>query len=108
MRGAIRRPEFEGQFQVFLYDLAQAEALRTYFVEAGITEDVTLVPVIEAGIMDVTREGRNGGDKIDTSVQAGRAEKKRADAAARQRRSRARKRAANGVARRGAGRPSKV
>ena len=107
MRGAVRRPDFAGRYEVYLYDLEQAEALRSYLVGEGITGDVTLVPVIEAQIMDVHRETSNFG-RAETSVQVGRAEKRRADAAGRQRRRRKRQRTENGVEPRGPGRPRKV
>jgi hypothetical protein len=55
MRGIIRRPEYDGDYDVYVYDLAQAEDLKRYLREVGITNRVELVPVHEAGIMDVVR-----------------------------------------------------
>jgi hypothetical protein len=55
MRGAIRRPDFGGRYDVYLYDLQQAEALRSYLEETGVTGHVELIPEIDAGIMDVQR-----------------------------------------------------
>ncbi len=54
-RGAARNPDFGGDYDIYLYSLDQAEALATYLTEMGVGT-VELVPVDEAGIMDVTRE----------------------------------------------------
>jgi len=56
MRGAIRRPDYAGTYDIYLYDLAQAQDLEAYLRGIGIT-DLELVPVVEAGIMDVVRPG---------------------------------------------------
>ena len=61
MRGIIRRPEYDGDYDVYVYDLAQAEDLKRYLSESGITNQVELVPVHEAGIMDVVRPERQRG-----------------------------------------------
>jgi len=57
MRGAIRRPEFAGSYDVHLYSLDQAEELKRYLVENDIADasDVAIVPVVDAGIMNVER-----------------------------------------------------
>ncbi|MFC4172994.1 hypothetical protein ACFOYU_13135 [Microvirga sp. GCM10011540] len=55
MRGAIRRPDFDGAYDVHLYSLDQAEVLKKYLIENGVTDDVAVTPVSEAGIMDVRR-----------------------------------------------------
>ena len=55
LRGALRRFDFGGEYRVYLYDLHQAEALAAYLEQEGIAT-VELVPVEEAGIMDVERE----------------------------------------------------
>lgn len=57
MRGAIRDPDFDGSYEVYLYNKDQAEALASYLVRKGITvEDrVEISPVTEAGIMEVAR-----------------------------------------------------
>jgi hypothetical protein len=52
MRGIVRRPDYGGDYDVYVYDLAQAESLKGYLVATGITDSVELVPVHEAGIMD--------------------------------------------------------
>jgi hypothetical protein len=57
LRGALRKPDFDGEYRVYLYDLHQAEALAAYLEQEGIAL-VELVPVDEAGIMDVEREKR--------------------------------------------------
>ncbi len=56
MRGAIRRPDYAGAYDIYLYDLAQAQDLEAYLRGIGIA-DLELVPVVEAGIMDVVRPG---------------------------------------------------
>ena len=55
MRGIIRRPDHDGYYHIYVYDVAQAEDLKRYLGESGITDRVKLVPVHEAGIMDVVR-----------------------------------------------------
>jgi hypothetical protein len=52
MRGAIRRPDFGGEYNVYLYDRTQALALEQYLRKHRITDDVTLVGIHEAGILD--------------------------------------------------------
>jgi hypothetical protein len=52
LRGIVRRPDYGGDYDVYVYDLAQAESLKGYLVATGITDSVELVPVHEAGIMD--------------------------------------------------------
>lgn len=56
MRGAIRRPDFDGEYDVFLYDQAQAEDLAEYLLKIGIV-DVEVGPVEGLDIMDVVRPG---------------------------------------------------
>jgi hypothetical protein len=55
MRGAIRRPEFNGTYDVYVYDIEQAQALAHYFCENKVTDDVVLEAVVEAGILDYER-----------------------------------------------------
>lgn len=57
LRGALRRPDFGGEYRVYLYDLHQADVLAAYLEQEGIAT-VELVPVDEAGIMNVEREKR--------------------------------------------------
>ena len=54
-RGAIRDGSFGGTYEVFLYSEQQAQRLHAYLVKSGITDDVELVPVVEAGLMDEER-----------------------------------------------------
>jgi hypothetical protein len=56
MRGAIRRPDYAGTYDIYLYDLAQTQDLEAYMRGIGIA-DLEVVPVVEAGIMDVVRPG---------------------------------------------------
>lgn len=53
-RGAIRDIDFSGVYDVHVYDEVQATSLRDRLLAGGY-DDVTLVPVPEAGIMDVVR-----------------------------------------------------
>jgi hypothetical protein len=55
MRGAIRMAEFDGIYSIYLYDHWQAETLGRMLREEGITDEVTLEPLVEAGILDVER-----------------------------------------------------
>ena len=55
LRGALRRSDFGGEYRMYLYDLHQAKALAAYLEQEGIAT-VELMPVEEAGIMDVERE----------------------------------------------------
>lgn len=56
LRGALRRPDYAGAYDIYLYDLVQAQDLEAYLRGIGIA-DLELVPVVEAGIMDVVRPG---------------------------------------------------
>ncbi|MDP4006719.1 hypothetical protein [Methylobacterium sp. NEAU K] len=53
-RGAIRDPNYSGDYAVYLYDHGQAERLRNRLIGAGYT-DVVTEPVVMAGILDVVR-----------------------------------------------------
>jgi hypothetical protein len=77
LRGALRRPDFDGEYKVYLYDLHQAEALAAYLEQEGIAS-VEFVPVEEAGIMDVEREkpGRKRVE-LDESSKAERDQRRR-------------------------------
>jgi hypothetical protein len=57
MRGSIRCPEFNGRYDIYVYDLAQAEVVRDYLAENGIS-DVELIGLDAVGIMDVERPVR--------------------------------------------------
>ncbi|CAO4151856.1 DEAD/DEAH box helicase family protein [Methylorubrum extorquens] len=61
LRGAIRDPSYDGDYDVYLYSRDQAEALRDYLASANITDRVEVQPVAEAGIMDVMRPQRSSG-----------------------------------------------
>jgi len=109
MRGAIRRPDYGGDYDFYVYDRAQAEDFEAYLKENGISECVELVPVHEAGIMDVIRpQPRSTRTTRQPSVASTKA--RRNEDADRKRQDRARtkeKAIANGTYR-GPGRPSKV
>ena len=42
MRGALRRPDFGGRYDVHVYSLDQAQEAERYLIEAEITTDVEL------------------------------------------------------------------
>jgi hypothetical protein len=90
-RGALRDPQAQGGvFDVYLYDGYQATQLATYIHDnnLGIAE---LVPVVEAGIMDVARETKRAGGKSRRAATARRnrrmtvEERREADRARKQR-----------------------
>ena len=56
-RGDLRNPNATGDYHVYLYDRYQAEALADYLTEHGFGM-VELVPVEEAGLLDMQRPGR--------------------------------------------------
>jgi hypothetical protein len=88
-RGDLRNPNATGDYHIYLYSLDQAEALANYLTEHefGMVE---LVPVEEAGLLDMQRPGRGRppSDPEDARSPEERLEKKRADDAERQRRRR--------------------
>ena len=57
LRGAIRDIDYNGIYDVYLYDELQAVSLRDKLVATGITDRVALIAVEEAGVMDVVRPG---------------------------------------------------
>lgn len=52
MRGAIRRPEFGGDYDIYLYSKRQAELVAEKLRAENIGRSITLVPEAGAGIMD--------------------------------------------------------
>ncbi|SFC23660.1 hypothetical protein SAMN05428997_10560 [Bosea sp. CRIB-10] len=54
LRGALRRRDFAGDYDVYLYDQSQAEDLAGYLREIGIA-DVEVVPVEDAGTLEMVR-----------------------------------------------------
>lgn len=55
MRGAIRDPSYDGTYDIYLYDRHQAETLRDFLAGNGVSDLVELIPVDEAGLMDMKR-----------------------------------------------------
>nr|WP_276557365.1 hypothetical protein [Prosthecomicrobium hirschii] len=111
MRGALRDPGYDGTYSVYLYSLDQAEALAAYLAREGIAQ-AELVPVDEAGIMDVERPKR--GPQVKVHDERSKEERARARRDADKKR-KAQKRALDraqqeldGAARRGRGRPPKA
>jgi hypothetical protein len=88
LRGALRKPDFNDEYRVYLYDLHRAQALAAYLEQEGVAL-VELVPVEEAGIMDVEREkrGRNR-IELDERSKAEKAQRRRDADRNRKRRSR--------------------
>ncbi|MHB2210689.1 hypothetical protein [Methylobacterium sp. CM6257] len=68
-RGAIRDPDYSGDYAVYLYDHGQAERLRDRLIGAGYT-DVSTEPVTEAGILDVVRPHHSRGGKLISATAA--------------------------------------
>jgi hypothetical protein len=54
MRGAIRCPDFGGEYDIYLYDQWQAEAAKRFLESHSIT-DVEFIGLDEVGIMDEER-----------------------------------------------------
>ncbi len=112
-RGAIRDRDFGGTYEVHLYSKDQAERLQEYLVQSGITDDVRLIEVDAAGIMEVKRpepKDRSREAATDPQTLRERAERQKQSARERSKRNRDRARAvkvANGTAR-GRGRPKKA
>lgn len=95
MRGAIRNPDYAGEYDAYVYSRDQAEVLRTMLVDNGITDDVVIIPVAEAGLLDVVRPGAAGPGReraADTRSLEERREAKRAKNNEHQRQRRAAKR----------------
>lgn len=112
MRGAPRNPGFCGTYDVYLYSHDQAEMLQRYLVENGIAVEVVLVPVDEAGVMDVVRPApkRSGSASTDPLGHQQRVAKRKKTDADRQQRYRDQdvaRRKAEGTHRK-AGRPRKT
>ncbi|MCJ2094668.1 hypothetical protein MKK67_19525 [Methylobacterium sp. J-072] len=66
-RGAIRDPEYSGRYEIHVYDDGQAERLRARMLAGGFT-DVMLVPVFEAGVMDVKRKSAGRARKSENAT----------------------------------------
>lgn len=109
LRGAIRDSSYGGTYRVYLHDLHQAEALSRRLRASGITNDIEIVPVNEAGILDVQRPAskrdRGTGPKIGPEALGDRVARKKARERARSERrriaAREEKRAAGTYRRRG-------
>ena len=52
MRGAIRRPDFGGDYDIYLYSKRQAELVQQKLIASGVGQQVMLIPEPDAGIMD--------------------------------------------------------
>ncbi len=108
MRGVISDPAFTGDYDVYLYDKHQADALAEYIKDNQIG-DVELIPVVEAGIMEVERESRRQFVEEDQRSMKQRDEKRRVKNTAPTRQARPRKKQKIGAGLyRGRGRPRKA
>ncbi|MCJ2019509.1 hypothetical protein MKK84_19065 [Methylobacterium sp. E-065] len=91
-RGAVRERDYTGPYDIYLYDLGQAERLRDRLLGAGLV-DVTLDAVSDAGIIDVVRTTRVRRAKVIAEITpetaADRRERRRAKDTERKRRKRA-------------------
>ncbi|QGY01860.1 hypothetical protein MMSR116_08185 [Methylobacterium mesophilicum SR1.6/6] len=89
-RGAIRHPAYAGGYDIHVYDDGQAKRLRDRLTAAGY-DDVTVAPIVEAGIADVVRprSGKSANaDGTDPATAAERAQRKKKREAERGRRRR--------------------
>ncbi len=97
MRGAVRCPDFAGTYTIWLYDVWQAEAVAAYLQENGLANEIELVAVEQAGIMDMTRPDQFAAERpeaLDPKEIATKQARERAKDADRKRRQRAREREA--------------
>lgn len=78
MRGAIRNPDFGGQYDIYVYSLDQGEHLRDALLHCGFT-NVELVGISDAGIMEVTRSGGKRVAALTPSEAEARVERRRAN-----------------------------
>jgi hypothetical protein len=110
-RGDLRDPEATGDYDIYLYDLHQAQVVAAYLMENGFGE-VELVPVVEAGLLDVERPkvGRPPAESDHSMTREERHEIAKAKDAARKKEQRARDREKKMQAGtyRGRGRPRKA
>jgi hypothetical protein len=65
MRGSIRRPDYGGGYDVYLYSLDQAEAVAEY-LRAHVSPHVSVEAVEEAGILDYERTDAKPGSAAGT------------------------------------------
>jgi hypothetical protein len=109
-RGDLRNPNATGDYHIYLYDLYQAQALADYLTEHGFGT-VELVPIEEAGLLDMRRPGRGrpSSEPEDPRSREEREAQKKANDAERQRRrqDRLRKEKQDAGTYRGPGRPPK-
>jgi hypothetical protein len=111
-RGALRNGDFSGNYEIHLYSEDQADRLKDYLVSNRITDDVRLVGVAEAGIVEVKRPEPNTRSKpveVDPVTARQREERRKVKAQERMQKYRDQRKAeeiANGTAR-GPGRPPK-
>ncbi|WP_238222963.1 hypothetical protein [Methylorubrum aminovorans] len=82
LRGAIRDASYGGTYRVYLHDWHQAEALSRRLCASGITNNIEIVPVVEAEVLDVQRPAskhdRGAGSKIGPEALGDRVARKKA------------------------------
>ena len=71
MRGAVRDPTFTGTYTVYLYDRTQADVMAAYLRANGVTDDVRIEGVEEAGILDAQRPASRREKKAALEAEAG-------------------------------------
>lgn len=77
MRGAIRNLEFDGAYDIYVYEKVQADRLKAHFDKLLFT-NIELAPVDEAGLMKVRRKSDGPTDQEKADKKAAR-KKKAAD-----------------------------
>ena len=96
-RGAIRKPSFDGDYDIYLYSERQAELVAEKLSAGGFNKPVELVPEPNAGIMD---DDPQPVKRIRTAIVAAKfaakATDRKADDAARKRAARAKQAQAEG------------
>lgn len=93
MRGAVRDPGYDGNYDIYVYSVDQAECVRATLLQNGFA-DVEVVGIDDAGVMDVVRMERPRSGHLSQAEQEARLTKKRADNARNNRELRARQKAA--------------
>jgi hypothetical protein len=53
MRGALRERDFQGGYDIYLYNKQQASTLRDMLKSHHVSQQIELVPIIEPGLMDL-------------------------------------------------------
>lgn len=94
-RGRLRDSSYDGPYEVHLYSQRQAEMLRAYLISNNITDDIDLVPVRDAGVMEIERPQPKVGKRpeVDPVTRAEREEARAEKARVRAKKNRDKKKA---------------